>query len=288
MLRRSQLYRCVAIILVTLLPGVLSAETVPVPAGTRVFLELDQEVVSKKTRNRPGSYVQAHVWSDVVVDGRTVVAAGTPALVQIGRIKGAKVAGIKGKVELKALSVPAADGTNLILRGGYDQIGRSRMALSIALAVVIFAPLIFIPGKNAKLWPGTVFDAAVANAVDVTLEPAASRSASDQRSGPVEVEISYAELDAAAGSKNKVKAIPLRISLQGDRIRSAYITRVNEKRINPIPIAVGHATQDDTGLLVADASVQLKPLSKHLNTGYNWLTFDVSGITTTVLLDVEL
>ncbi|MGD9253309.1 MAG: hypothetical protein PVG92_05200 [Holophagae bacterium] len=288
MLERSQLYRCVAIILVTLLPGVMSAETVSVPAGTRVFLELDQEVISKKTRNRPGSYVQAHVWSDVVVDGHTVVAAGTPALVQIGRIKGAKVAGIKGKVELKALSVPAADGTHLILRGGYDQIGRSRMALSIALAVVIFAPLIFIPGKNARLWPGTVFDASVANGVAVTVEPAESRRASDERSGPVEVEISHAELDAAAGSKKKVKEIPLRISLQGDRIRSAHITRVNEKRINPIPIAVGHATQDDTGLLVADASVQLKPLSKHLKTGYNWLTFDVSGITTTVLLDVEL
>mgnify|MGYP000470569611 CR=1 FL=1 len=90
MLRRSQLYRCVAIILVTLLPGVLCAETVPVPAGTRVFLELDQEVVSKKNRNRPGSYVKAHVWSDVVVDGHTVIAAGTPALVQVGKIKGAE------------------------------------------------------------------------------------------------------------------------------------------------------------------------------------------------------
>ncbi len=83
------------------------ADAVSVPSGTRVFIELEQRVTSKKKHNQPGSFVDARIWRDVVVDGHTVVNAGAPVMVRIGEIKGAKVAGVKGFVELKAKQATA-------------------------------------------------------------------------------------------------------------------------------------------------------------------------------------
>ena len=137
--------KAIALTVAIALPGSLFAETVSVPSGTRVFIELDQEVTSKKKHNRTGNFVRAHVWRNVVVDGRTVIEAGAPAFVKIGEIKSAKVAGIKGQLELEALQVTAIDGADVDLEGGYDQSGKGRMALSISLAVFIFLPLIFSP-----------------------------------------------------------------------------------------------------------------------------------------------
>ena len=69
--RRKWIFSFVAFVLAAWLPGTLVAETISVPFGTRVFIELDQRVTSKKKHNRPGSFVTAHVWRDVVVNGQT-------------------------------------------------------------------------------------------------------------------------------------------------------------------------------------------------------------------------
>ena len=53
-----------------------------------------------------------------MVEGRTVAKAGTPVMVKKGHIKPAKVAGIKGKVELEALQVTAIDGADLCSPAG--------------------------------------------------------------------------------------------------------------------------------------------------------------------------
>jgi len=166
----KKLVKALAVALALSVPSTTVAETVKVPFGTRVFIELDQRVTSKKKQNRPGSFVQARVWRDVVVDGKTVADAGTPVTVQIGAIKSAKVAGKKGSVELKALQVCAVDGTDLMLIGGYDKSGKNLTALSITLAAVVFLPLIFLKGKQAKLEPGLVFDAMVSQPTEVEIE----------------------------------------------------------------------------------------------------------------------
>lgn len=288
MFRKGRFVSAIAFVLLTLMPGFLCADSLTVPFGTRVFLELDQKVTSKKKHNKPGSFVQAHVWRDVVVDGRTVVKAGTPAMVQVGNIKGAKVAGVKGKVELKALEVVASDGTSLMLSGGYDQSGKSRTALSVSLAVVVFLPLIFIKGKQAKLQPGTVFDAMVANPTLVEVDEEKRRKIKIAHSGPLAVEVSYDKLDEASNQNKGIKSLPLRISFEGDFVPGATITRVNEKQIQPISIAVGGATLNEDGYAVADGSVNLKQLAKHLNQGFNQFTVDVGGETDEVMLDLEL
>lgn len=287
MFRKNWIYSFVAFVLAAWLPGTLVAETVSVPSGTRVFIELDQRVTSKKKHNRPGSFVKAHVWHDVVVDGRTIIKAGTPAMVQVGHIKGAKVAGVKGHVELQALQVPAVDGSELMLTGGYDQSGKNLTALSVTLAVLVFVPLIFLKGKQAKLHPGTIFDASVANQARIEIENSKRVKIRIARTKPLTVTIPYDRLEGQDAG-NELKDLPLRITVEGDVIDGPRVVKVNGEAISPIPVAISQANEEEDGYLTADATVNLKALGKHFTQGFNNFTVDVGGQTDDVMLDLEL
>jgi len=283
---KNQFPKALALALAILVPGTLIAETVKVPFGTRVFIQLDQRITSKKKHNRPGSFVNAHVWRDVVVNGKTVVTAGTLVMVQVGEIKGAKVAGIKGHVELKALQVLAVDGGDLMLTGGYDQSGKSLMALSITLAVVIFVPLIFIKGKQAKLESGTVFDAMVSQPTEVQVEDSSRVKISIGHTGPLSVEVRYKELEGT--SEKDMKTLPLQLTVEGDVIENPRVISVNENPIAPIPITTVAARPCEEGFTCVDAEVNIKALGKHFSKGFNRFTIQVGEFTDEVMLDVEL
>ena len=288
MFQKKAFVSAVAFVLSILLPATMFAEKVAVPSGTRVFIELDQLVTSKKKHNAEGSFVRAHVWRDVIVDGRNVVKAGTQAMVQVGDIKGAKVAGVKGFVELKALQVPAVDGSDVMLAGGYDRSGKSLVALSVALAVIVFVPLIFLKGKQAKLQPGTIFDAMVANQVNVEVADAASVSLEAEETRPLTVEVLYDVLESEPQGKDEVKDLPLRITLEGDAIEDARVVKVNGTPVEPIPITVGQVSVAEDGYVTADSTVNLKALGKHFTEGFNRFTVEVGGFTYEVILDLEL
>ena len=121
------------------------ARSVRVSAGTPVYGELDEKVTSRTKRDGTsrGDLVSAHVWRDVVVDGRIVIPAGAPMMLRVGHVRKSNFAGVKGKLELEAISVELPDGTELPLSGGYDKSGHGRKALSITLAAVVAWPLIF-------------------------------------------------------------------------------------------------------------------------------------------------
>lgn len=287
-IRRAWYVDVLALILATLLPGAAIADTVAVPSGTRVFIELDQRVTSKKKHNAEGSFVRAHVWRDVVVDGRTVVKAGTPAMVQVGDIKGAKIAGVKGHVDLQALQVPAVDGSDLMLVGGYDKSGKNLTALSVSLAVIVFVPLIFIKGKQAKLEPGTIFDAMVANQTHIKFDDNKRVKLKLAQSEPLKVAISYDLIESNEKGEAEVKELPLRITVEGDVIETPRVVKVNDVVIDPIPITLGQAWSEEEGYLTADCGVNLKALGKHFTQGFNSFTVDVGGETDEVMLDMEL
>jgi hypothetical protein len=288
MFGKSRFVSATAFVLALLLPSMLFAETVSIPSGTRVFIELDQLVTSKKKHNQEGSFVRAHVWRDVLVDGRLVVPSGSQAIVQIGDIKGAKVAGVKGYVELKALQVPAVDGSDVMLVGGYDRSGKSLVALSVALAVIVFVPLIFLKGKQAKLQPGTIFDAMVANQVLVEVAELTPVVPSSTEPEAMTVAVVYDLLDADPAGKDQVTDLPLRITLRADTIVSAQVIEVNGAAVEPIAVTIGPASATDEGCVTADATVKLKALGKHFKEGFNRFTIEVDGFTEEVMLDLEL
>jgi hypothetical protein len=276
-----------SVALVVLMPGTVVADAVSVPSGTRVFIELEQRVTSKKKHNQPGSFVAARIWRDVVVDGHTVVNAGAPVMVQIGEIKGAKVAGVKGFVELKAKQVTAVDGSDVMLTGGYDRSGSSLIALSVTLAVVVFVPLIFIKGKQAKLEPGTIFDAMVYQATSVGVGDAQPAKITLADSKPLTVEVLYERLDSNDEGRKEVKDLPMHLTVEGNVIGEARVVKVNDATIEPIPISVGEATVNEDGRIEADGTVRLKALGNHFTEGFNRFTIEVNGFTADVMLDLE-
>ena len=93
------------------------------------------------------------------LQGIVLVKAGTLGNCKVESVKHANIAGIKGKIVIGALDTKTVDGQSLQLTGGYNKEGKSRMAMTISLGVIVFLPLIFITGSPAELPDGTVFDA---------------------------------------------------------------------------------------------------------------------------------
>ena len=57
-------------------PALVFAAELVIPSGTLVFGELEERITSNSKKFRVGYPVDSHVWTDVIVDGHTVIAAG--------------------------------------------------------------------------------------------------------------------------------------------------------------------------------------------------------------------
>lgn len=259
------------------------AQSVTIRAGTTVYGELDQSVTSKKRKTTVGEIVRAHVWRDVVIDGRVVIKAGAPVVVRVADVKSAKIAGIKGDLELEAVSVRGIGGSDVLVDGGYDKSGKGRKALSVTLFALVAWPLIFIKGKQATLDSGTVFDCTVQSDVTVAVDgsaPIRIRLADD--SG-LTVEVLYDQVDPEA----KVKTLPVVLRSSEGTIESAAIVTVNEKGVKPLPLTLGNRKTVDNGEEV-EGTIDLGKLAKVLSKGINRFEIEAAGARTEVVLDVEL
>lgn len=171
------------------------AAPLTVPAGTQVFCELDERVSSKKDEQPViGTKVKAHVWRDVVVDGHVVIEEGTPLELQIGDVRKAKALGQPGLMRLDAITVQAADGRTVALRGGYDRSGRGRKGEVLGVGIAIAWPLLFIQGEQAILEPGVIFDAELAGDTPIQRE-ALARSVAFGPEHDLDVTILYDRID---------------------------------------------------------------------------------------------
>lgn len=276
-------------LLVLLAASAASSRTITVGPGTALFGELEERVTSrvKKDGTDVGDVVRAHVWRDVVVDGQLVFKAGSPMLVRVSEVKKAKLAGIKGKLELEAVSATTTDGQQILLDGGYDKSGRGRMGLSISLAAVVAWPLIFIRGKPAILDSGTVFDCSVRS--QFTMQ-------STRGDGPTHVvriddgsstDLTAAILYDSMNPDDKLKLLPMELRQCGAPFTSCAIIAVNEKPVDPLPMEVASTRQED-GCTLVRANVDLKALGKHLAKGINRFVVKSGDATVEVLLEVEL
>src|SRR5262245_21088980 len=131
-------------------PALACSAEVVIPQGTVVFGELEERVTSNENKFRVGYPVDAHVWKDVVVDGRTVIRAGTPLVMRIRDLDSRSAGGHGGSIEIMAVSVKALDGTEISLKGGYDKSGADRTGLTRALSYILW-PTGFLPGRQAVL-----------------------------------------------------------------------------------------------------------------------------------------
>ncbi len=276
--------RVVALALaVTLSIQTVSADQVRIPFDTRIYVETQEEVIGSKKRNPEGSTVRASVWRDVIVDGNVVIKRGTPVLVRVDSLKGPKIAGVKGKITLGAYETNLVNGEPIQLDGGYFKGGKGRIALSATLAGLVFLPLIFIPGKKAKLPEGTVFDATTDAEMTFNLPAAGGRkiNLSRQTDQVLMVEVLYDELER----RDAPTSIPFKITVPDGAAHDFKITKFNGVDAKPLFL---EATKIDevSGKHIFQAEGDLKELSKNLRQGINTLT--VSAVVAEASAEQEL
>lgn len=259
-----------------------TAAPVRLPAGTVVYGELGERVTSKKKETEVGDLVQAHVWRDVTVDGRVLVRAGTPMVARVSHVKKARFAGLKGQLEIEAVSVPAVDGTEILLDGGYDKSGHGRKALSISLAAVVAWPLIFIKGKQAVLDPGTVFDAEVQSDASITAGDAVPMRPIRLAGRSLSVQVLYDEME----QEGKSKSLPLRLEGCGIPLDEAGVSTVNGEAVERIPVLLGERLDGECPAV--HGTVDLDRLGKHFRRGINRFEVTSGGLSSEVVLDIEL
>ncbi len=251
-------------------PMVGNAESVNriLPEGARVYLELNELVSGKRGEAEVGQKVQCSVWRDVIHENVVFVKAGTPALCKVETIRHANIAGVKGKMSIGALETTAVDGQLVQLDGGYNKEGKSRMALSISLGVIVFLPLIFITGKAAELPDGTVFDSFTGPSSSIAVEAADPESRVVNLKGlstGFTAEIDYDYLTA----QEKPKAFRLTLATDGELPKAFSVDTVNGKLIeSPVPVTIVSADSKPDGS-TAVAEIDIKALSKHFQQGIN-------------------
>jgi hypothetical protein len=260
--------------------GLLAAELI-IPRGTVVFGELDERITSNEKKFRVGYPVDGHVWKDVVVDGHSVIPAGTPIVLRVSELKGSGAGGRGGSLEIMAVSVKAADGTEISLSGGYDQSGNDRYGVARGLSYVLW-PMSFLPGRRAVLAEGTVFDASIPADTRITLPAGALPTLKLAERPDLIVEVVYDEIDQKEGT------LPLALTLcNRDFTRDANVTSVNEIAVHPILVAIivgkrGEPCHEFSG------RVNLESLREHFKPGINRFSVSMGGAETSVVLNVEM
>jgi hypothetical protein len=257
-------------ILLAVQPGHVSAGTMTkmLPEGTRVYFRLDQVVSGKRGDAEEGDLVQCSVWRDVDLQGIVLVKAGTRGTCKVQSVKHANIVGIKGKLVIAALDTKTTDGQPLQLTGGYNKEGKSRMALSISLGVVLLLPLAFITGSPAILPEGTIFDAYSGPDVPVTVQGEASNLPAISLGGLLLPLTADVLLDDFMIPNAKPEVFKIHITKQGALPAQFVIDSVNGKAVDALPLAVTESRLVDGGADVI-ATISIKTLAKHFQKGIN-------------------
>lgn len=275
----------------SLAPGLaLAADAATLPVGTRLYVALDQGVTSARGAFDVGDIVRCRVWRDVEAGGVVFIKAGAPASCRVDKINRRNMGGFEGKVAIGGVDTRSVDGQTVVLSGGYNKEGSGRKAVVWTAGLLLFFPILFVPGGNAELPPGTVFDVETGN--DITLASTAVASAPrrvDLRSMGTGLSAEFMLDDFVAQPKHDVFRI--RVAKDETLPASLVIDNVNGKAIPAIPLVLKNlATQDGEATGVAEVSP--KVLAKHFARGINRfeVAYDEDGQrkATEVVMDVQM
>ncbi|MDP3786463.1 MAG: hypothetical protein Q8R05_02810 [Candidatus Omnitrophota bacterium] len=141
-------------------------DSMKVKNGTPVILRLTEDV-SSKTKNMNES-VAMQVAKDVIIDGKTVVKAGTPAMGTVSWAEKAGMLGKEGKIQITADSTKSVDGQRIPLRASVTSMGKSETVMSVIMSILCCILFLLVPGKEASLPIGTEIKAYIDQ--DLTVE----------------------------------------------------------------------------------------------------------------------
>jgi len=259
-----------------------AANSIDVPADTKVYLMTPVEIVAKRKLYDVGDTIPVEVWRDVVVKGQIVIRARTPATLRVDSIKGRNVVGIRGRVSFGAVQTTAADGQVIHLSGGYNKEGTGRVAMAATLGAIVFAPAIFIPGGVPRFPAGTVFDAQTAGSYVVVMPGKKRPVVKLKLKNQFEVDVDYDKLLGSEKPKN-FEFVLHNVNKEEEFV----IDSVNGELVKPLKL---QRVESNDGEI--RASIKIKKLSKKFRKGIN--RFEIAytdaskeRVSSEVILDIE-
>lgn len=124
--------------------------------GTEVPLRLLEELTTKGKKLRVGNRFRVETSEPIVINGVTVIPAGTPGVGEITDVRNKGMWGKSGKLVARFLYL-TVNGRQIRLSGGFDDKGVAGGVGAAAVSAVVFLPAgFFMTGTSAKVPAGTV------------------------------------------------------------------------------------------------------------------------------------
>lgn len=144
--------------------------------GTPISLRLIEGLTTKEKLAKINDRVRMEVAEAVVMNGVTVIPAGSPAVGELTEVRNKGMWGKSGRLVGRALTVNA-NGRTIRLSGTFDSKGGSGTAGAVAVSAVVFLPAgFFMTGKSAELPAGTIVRSFIDEDVPFAVAPGAQPS----------------------------------------------------------------------------------------------------------------
>jgi hypothetical protein len=267
----------------------MASEPGQLDAGTRLYLSLDEVVSSARGGDDVGTVLRCKVWRDVEDHGTLFIKAGTPATCRVDKVSRRNIGGFEGKVSVGGVETRSVDGQIVTLSGGYNKEGSGHKAVVLTIGILLLWPVLFVPGGNAELPPGTVFDVSTVN--NLKLEGAAASAPPvihlDGMANGLRADFMVDDFVA----QPKHDTFRIKVAKDGDLPSELVIDSVDGKTIDPLKLTVGGVAKTD-GTSSGVAEISTKALSKYFVRGIN--RFDVAYTedgqrkSTEVVMDVQM
>jgi hypothetical protein len=136
------------------------ADEIDVPKGTNVDLAFDQSL--SDTTAHDGQIVSLHVDKDVMVDGRTIIRAGTPVTGRITAVKKRARFGVNARIQMLIRPIKTVNNQSVPIGYKTKSTSNGKTAGAAAASVggaVVLGPVglvggYFIVGKHVNVKPG--------------------------------------------------------------------------------------------------------------------------------------
>jgi hypothetical protein len=140
--------------------------------GTEVPMRLSEELTTKGKKLRVGQRFRLETAEAVIVQGVTVIPAGSPAVGEITDVRNKGMWGKSGHLGARVLYV-TVNGRQIRLTGAFDDKGTAGGVGAVSVSAIVFLPAgFFMTGTSAVVPAGAMVKAFVDE--DVPLEMAAA------------------------------------------------------------------------------------------------------------------
>ena len=137
--------------------------------GTEVALRLSEELTTQGKKLRVGNRFRLEMSEPVIVQGVTVIPAGSPAVGEITDVRNKGMWGKSGRLVARLLYV-TVNGRQIRLTGAFDDKGVAGGVGAVAVSAVVFLPAgFFMTGTSAKVPMGTVIKGFIDEDVPLTI-----------------------------------------------------------------------------------------------------------------------